>query len=583
MDYLVKGVTYMNISEICIVKFRSIKKCQIHFSKINALVGENNSGKTAILRAINCLFNYQFEEEQFINHAHQYAPRNNTKIEVVLTNIPEKHIYKDKVIDKKLTLGLKFRYSDNKRTLYCNTPQGIETLDEEFIRLLKEDLEYLYIPANRSSKDITWTDNSIFQRLLNSYSIQYTQNRDNISARVKNVADKFRDTVLPNIERQISKLDMLQTGAAYTVEYSDKLDYSIFLNKLNVFVDDSGKKYPVVECGSGIKSLTTIALHRAFGQIQNTNIVLGIEEPETNLHPQAQKKLISSLKNGMEANEVQAIISTHSTVIVDALNHEDIILVRRSPDDTRGFFSCVNQLDVSFWDKYGLETLKHYNFFRYRNSDFFFAKYVVLVESTTDAQVFQKILSQRLGEDLLYVSILNLNGVANIKYPYYLLKELGIPFSMIVDKDFFTPYLYDKLEDSRSPETGLPLYQDHLDEANDVLNDIFNEDQKRILLQVFKQSYKATFDFLHEFGIYTMIYCLEMDLCCSSKACEQYYQMLNMLPADHNLKSLLSDKKNAIKKPEYILPILDNIENKDYPISYKKIGKAIFEKIQCFI
>ncbi len=573
----------MNISDISIVKFRSIKNCQIHFSRINALVGENNSGKTAILRAINCLFNYEFEEDQFITHAHQYAPRNNTKIEIVLTNIPDKPIYEDKVVDNKLTLGLKFRYSDNKRTLYCNTPQGAETLDEEFIRLLKEDLEYLYIPANRSSKDITWTDNSIFQRLLNSYSTQYTQNRDNISARVKNVADRFRDTVLPNIERQISRLDMLQTGAVYTVEYSDKLDYSIFLNKLDVYVDDSGKKYPVVECGSGIKSLTTIALHRALGQIQNTNIVLGIEEPETNLHPQAQKKLISLLKNGMEDNEVQAVISTHSTVIVDALNHEDIILVRRSPDDTRGFFSCATQLDISFWERYRLETLKHYNFFRYRNSDFFFSKYVVLVESTTDAQVFQKILSQRLGEDLLYVSILNLNGVTNIKYPYYLLKELGIPFSMIVDKDFFTPYLHDNLEDSRSPETGLPLYKDHLDEANDVLNNIFNEEQKQALLRGLKQSYKATFDYLNAFGIYTMMYCLEIDLCCSTKACEQYYRMLNMVPAEHNPRALLTGKQNAIKKPEYILPILDIIENKDYPNSYKKIGKAIFEKIQHFI
>lgn len=573
----------MNISDISIVKFRSIKKCQIHLSKINALVGENNSGKTAILRAINCLFNYEFEEDQFITHVHQYAKRNNTRIEIVLINIPNKPIYEGKLVDNKLTLGLEFKYSNNKRTLYCNTPQGKETLDEEFIRLLKSDFEYIYIPANRSSKDITWTENSIFQRLLNSYSTQYTQNRDNISARVKNVADKFRDTVLPNIERQISKLDMLQTGSIYTVDYSDKLDYSIFLNKLDVYVEDSGKKYPVVECGSGIKSLITIALHRALGQIRNANIMLGIEEPETNLHPQAQKRLISSLKNGMEANEVQAIISSHSTVIIDALNHEDIILVRRSPDDTRGFFSCATQLDSSFWDKYGLETLKHYNFFIYRNSDFFFAKYVVLVESTTDAQVFQKLLSQKLGEDLHYVSILNLNGVTNIKYPYYLLKELGIPFSTIVDKDFFTKYLNDKLEDSRNPETGLPLYKDQLDETNIVLNDIFKEEQKRALLQVLKQSYKATFQFLQNYGIYTMMYCLEMDLCCSSKACEQYYQMLNMLPEDHNPKALLINKQNAIKKPEYILPILDSIGNKDYPKSYKKIAKAIIKEIKRFI
>ncbi|MPM67808.1 hypothetical protein SDC9_114733 [bioreactor metagenome] len=74
-----------------------------------------------------------------------------------------------------------------------------------------------------------------------------------------------------------------------------------------------------------------------------------------------------------------------------------------------------------------------------------------------------------------------------------------------------------------------------------------------------------------------------MDLCCSSKACEQYYQMLNMLPEDHNPKALLINKQNAIKKPEYILPILDSIGNKDYPKSYKKIAKAIIKEIKRFI
>ena len=33
-----------------------------------ALVGENNAGKTAILRALNSVFNYEYEKEFFLNY-----------------------------------------------------------------------------------------------------------------------------------------------------------------------------------------------------------------------------------------------------------------------------------------------------------------------------------------------------------------------------------------------------------------------------------------------------------------------------------------------------------------------------------
>lgn len=43
----------MKIKELHIEKFRAILKCDIEFKDIMAIVGENNSGKTTILRALN--------------------------------------------------------------------------------------------------------------------------------------------------------------------------------------------------------------------------------------------------------------------------------------------------------------------------------------------------------------------------------------------------------------------------------------------------------------------------------------------------------------------------------------------------
>lgn len=92
---------------------------------------------------------------------------------------------------------------------------------------------------------------------------------------------------------------------------------------LEIINPEETQSLPVSEYGSGIKSLTVIALHRMLAQLGNTSIVLGIEEPETNLHPQAQRMLINSLKTGRQTCETQAIFATHST-IVDALDHDDI-------------------------------------------------------------------------------------------------------------------------------------------------------------------------------------------------------------------------------------------------------------------
>ena len=132
--------------------------------------------------------------------------------------------------------------------------------------------------------------------------------------------------------------------------------------------------------------------------------------------------MIASIQHNRQDSEVQAVFATHSTVIVDELNHENIILARRTFDSRRGFHTEFSQLEGNFWDKYNLDEYKHNRFFRYRNSDFFFAKYVIVVESPTDAQVISELLRDVLQEKMFFVSVLNLDGIKNLKYPYFLLK-----------------------------------------------------------------------------------------------------------------------------------------------------------------
>lgn len=52
----------MKIESVIITNFRSIKNAVIRMHDITAIVGENNAGKTAVLRALNSVMNFKEEE-----------------------------------------------------------------------------------------------------------------------------------------------------------------------------------------------------------------------------------------------------------------------------------------------------------------------------------------------------------------------------------------------------------------------------------------------------------------------------------------------------------------------------------------
>ena len=571
----------MRISEVTIEKFRSIKKATFYMKDITAVVGENNAGKTAVLRALNAVLNFKYEEESFLKKQHQYAPRNNTYITIVFCDVPDKELYVGKLVDQKLTIKFSFSYSDNKKKYVILKNRENISIDDSFLVELEKDIKYVYIPAGRTNKDVKWSNNSIFKELLTSYTAQYIENRNMISSYVRRATDKIHDTMLTKLEKEINALYMQDKSVDFKLAFPVDMDYSVLLSNVELSLNEGDNSYLLQDWGSGTKSLAVIAMHRANALLNKGSIVLGIEEPETNLHPQAQKRFIMSLRNKLHSNETQTIFTTHSTVLVDALGHEDIILVRRRNDAVRGVVSEISQIPIDFWDKYDIQDFKHYQYFRYKNSEFFFSKYVVIGESKNDCQVFEMLIRPEVEEKIADVSFLNAEGVEQIKYPYYLLKELKIPFVMVVDRDFFFPYVNNnKLSESRNSNTGLPIYSDVLKENNAVINDLFSTVQEKADLRKYhKEGYRKFFEYIKDHKILSMNYCLEMDLTCSGKAREEYYRLGNIMTENQTQKFLLEKNSDAIKKIGKILKILEVIPKKSYPESYIKIKNVIVEDI----
>lgn len=570
----------MRIVSVAIEKFRSIKKASFEMNDITAVVGENNSGKTAVLRAINSVLNYSYEEESFINRHHQHASKTNSHITIEFSDIPEDFKYPELITDSKLTIKFSYIYSESKRKISVWKNKSWETKDNSLIDEISKHFTYVYVPAGRSNKDVGWNKNSVFHEAITAFTNKYAEGRDRLSKSVIDASKRIHDTVLSKLETQINQLYMQGNNGFFSVDFSDELDYTSLLSDMRISYHDHGRRYPLQECGSGIKSLVIAALHRAKYATNENSTLLGIEEPEMNLHPQAQKRFVQSLKGTIKNGGIQAIFATHSTVIVDALNHEDILLVRRVADESRGFISKANKLPRDFFSKHGLEEFKHYQFFNYKNSDFFFSKYVVIGESKNDCQVFEHLIKEQLINEIADVSFINADGVEGIKYPFFLLKELDIPFMLIVDKDFFFPYeINNTLDNSRDSITGLPRYAYNIKNTQ-VLNSIFkSETLKNKLIDTCQKGYRSFFDFISQYKILSMNYCLEMDLTCSKKAREKYYQMLHITPNNQNQKYLLTENKKSIKDIEKIMGILSVLPKTSYPESFLKIKNALIKDI----
>ncbi|WP_438834845.1 ATP-dependent nuclease [Streptococcus pluranimalium] len=560
----------MRIKTIEIKRFRSIKQSKIEIDKITGIVGENNAGKTAVLRALNAFFNFDLEKEYFINKIHKYGPKANTYIDVefeVISQLPSS--FASAVYNNTIKLRFVYNYNENRDEYFIyRDSKPHRLINDEWSKLISK-IDYVYIPVERNHiKD----QNNIFDTLVKNYIEKYTSNRDTISTHVRNAANTLHNNILSKLEKNIKELYFFGENNGFKIDAPSRIDYRILLDSLEMSLVSENGEFPLEEYGSGTKSLATIAMYRTNAKLQGKSVILGIEEPETNLHPQAQKKLISKLKNSVGTEEVQTIFTTHSTVLIDQLKHEEIVLARRERDPSARVKTELTQIGNKFWENPEIEEFKHYQYFHYKNSDFFFSKYVVVCESKNDSQVIEKIVRDKIGSSVLEISFLDAGGKENIKYAYYLLKALNIPSSFVVDKDFFFDYLNNNnLEESRDIKTGLPQYDFSKISSNNLLEEIFGPKIRNILNQ---SSYRKLFSIISERNILSMNYCLEMDLTCSKRARSRYFEILNIPTREQTQKELLV-KKNAIKKIGNIMKVLDTLTDRQLPESYQKIRNFI--------
>jgi len=566
----------LKIEYIEIKKFRSIDYCLITLELINAIVGQNNSGKSGLIRGMNAFFNPEFEETSFYQGKHDYSPKSVPKISIGFKEIPSTPVFDQFTTNGRLEVQLTYQSSNKKLIYKYKSTNSYITVPDELLLEIKSNIAFIYIPPNRSPDQLKWEENTLIKELTEEYLKTATRRRDTLTPKFRAAANFLQSGALKKISSEVEHYYSLRHSFKFSLNFDKESNFLSFLSGIEMYINESGVEHHLDDCGTGLQSLTIIAFHRVLARLRHKNIILGLEEPETNLHPQAQRELINSLKNSSGENEIaQVVITTHSTVLIDNVEHNNISLVRKEPDETRGFKSKIHKLKNTFFEDHDIEEFKYYQYHLYRNSDFFYANYVIFVESKNDAEVV-KLLAKKASIDLdLYgISVINIDGVGNLNYPFHIVKDLGIPFLAILDKDYFVPYLNDELEASRNGE-GLPRYRYEY-KPNTILDVLIGSQRlKGQILNKLRTNHSQAMDLLINANIICMNYCLEMDLLGSSKAVELMSSYLNLSPEESNKRFLLTNKKKQIKKIGSILNVLEQLENRNLPNSYKRIKKEL--------
>lgn len=255
-------------------------------------------------------------------------------------------------------------------------------------------------------------------------------------------------------------LEALDSSNASMLLKPDMTIESLLKNVIKYVYKDGNFEIPEDQFGMGYTNLMLIIAELVDyvddspeTLFRNTINLLVIEEPESYMHPQMQKLLITNLNDAVavilseKENTVklncQLIITSHSANILQGKLHaEDTFNNINYISCSKDAYSSIVPLSDSNIipssrgnvdeDKAQFNFLKKH--VKYNSCELFFADACVVVEGYAEETILPYFIDRNEGLSKKYISIININGAYAHIYKN-LLKALKIPVAIITDID----------------------------------------------------------------------------------------------------------------------------------------------------
>lgn len=438
---------------------------------MNVLIGENDSGKSAIIDAIKLVLKTHSFEWIGVEFDDFYLNQDRLRIELRFDNLNDNEA-------KNFTewLGwegeeakpfLRLIY-DVKRSVVSNRvlPSEVRAgVDIDGSQLKLEAREYLkttYLKPLRDVKsELIPRKNSRLSQILQGHEAFKGQGQGHHLFELFKTFNKSIEEYFKGLDPQNNQpladqrgKDLKATIDNFIHQFYDKnknSDFSVsegniknILEKLELSIKD--------ETNPGLGTLNRLFISAELLHLSKpdwSGLRLGlIEEIEAHLHPQAQMQVVESLQS---ISDIQLILTTHSPNIGSKIELKRLNICSGGNVFPMGpEYSKLDKDDYPFLERF-LDVTK---------SNLFFAKGVILVEGWTE-ELLIPALATKIGINLTEcgVSIVNVGSLAFLRYAHIFQRQkepwINLPVAIITDVDI-------KPDAEIDPQTGANLLQKKL-------------------------------------------------------------------------------------------------------------------------
>jgi len=491
-------VDYMYISELKLWNFRKYGKSEWDLEKphlivpfnsgTNVLIGENDSGKTAIIDAIKLVLKthafewIKVEKEDFNNGSDKL------RIELLFDGLKDEEAknftewlgWKGEGKEAKpiLRLILSVKRKNNKilpyevkagmdETGYSLSAEARDYLKATYLKALRDaDSELIAKKNSRLSQILQGHD--LFKKkegVEHEFETWFSETNEKIKVwfndsskkgeqksnkeQIKGVVDKFLNAFIDETTNSEMKLSEPEIKA--------------ILEKISLGIE--GAK----NLGLGTMNRLYMATELLHLKKDWDGLRLGlIEELEAHLHPQAQMKVIEALQ---KEKDVQFILTTHSPNLASKVDISNIILCNK--DDVYPLSYGKTKLDNKDY-KY----LKR--FLDVTKSNLFFAKGIIIVEGWSE-EILIPVIAKKMGFDLTKheVSIVNVGSTAYLHFAKIFLrnddKRIDMPVAIVTDLDV------------RPKDDGIFNQAEQENKEQNIRNAIGNLSETNVILKIAKE------------------------------------------------------------------------------------------------